>query len=214
MERTRRKIGRTVLILVIGLIFWSIPASSQSDTTVVRTRPIRSWIYVDFSFGYLPTNKILLCDLNAGYRFNKHHAVGTSLSFLGRKANIGIPGIVFNPNTNCILWGLQHRYTPFRRWLLRLEGGFVTNAFVTPAIGDVYEYTHLPKFSSRLYGRIGITYRFKSDFGLSLVYTHLDHLAFKVNTRPYIPYQDLGSFSLSRFGGICLQFGFILPGYY
>jgi hypothetical protein len=216
MERSYRLTPIQSVVGFAFLVFLGMPfrGITQSDSLIEPTTRKFDRTYIDFAFGYWPGNKIVLCDLNFGFRINSDHAVGLSGSFFGRKSYINVPGVITNPYVNSILLGVQYRYTPFWRLLMRVEAGFVSRAFIgqQATAQNTFEFDRYN--SKRTYYRAGVSYRFNSHFTLTFSYIYLNYLYFSVNPSRYAPSQtNLGAFSLERLGGFCLQVGIALPGY-
>jgi hypothetical protein len=216
MERSYQLTPIQGVVVFAFLVFLSLPFSgiAQIDSLSEPTTRKFDRTYIDFAFGYWPGNKIVLCDLNFGYRFSSDHAVGLSGSFFGRKLYVDIPGIIADPYTNSILLGFQYRYTPFWRLLVRVETGLVSRAFIGEQSTSQGSFKFDRNNSKRMYYRAGVSYRFNSHLAVTFSYIYLNYLYFNVIGSPYVSSQtNLGAFRLDRLGGFCLQVGIALPGY-
>ena len=155
------KITYRIYAQLNGPIF-SIP-KSEVDKIILRNGSITYFSArardsveseIPFSPIYFDASVVLgldyLADINVGYRFNEKHAIGASGIAWGR-------GMINSVEANGI--GLQWRYTPTKRTLLKLELGYIINAdYADDASSYNAAYSH--KESNKIYQRFSIAKRF------------------------------------------------------
>ena len=192
--------------------FFSIP-KSEVDKIILRRGSITYFsarerdsveskapfvpIYFDTSVGL---GLGYLADINVGYRFNEKHAIGVSCITWGR----GWTNMV---KANGI--GVQWRYTPTRKTLLKFELGYIINAhYADDASSYNASYSH--KESNKIYQRFSYVKRFGAGIcGVSFALaTSQVNRNYEVNTYKYL---RSSTFDVTSF---VLNLGLAIPRFY